>query len=121
MSVSVGRGCSAQFLTNEQYMSKSLGVQSKPSDISKYLNQAYGQLDIWEHWCFCATDECNTDSCFAQWQYAYHPQHRNRHYNFDFYEPSYWGTSYNHAGHATYSTIFSSLLPLVFITFMTLF
>jgi hypothetical protein len=40
----VGRGCSAQFLTNEQYMSKALGVQSKPSDISKYMNRGYGMV-----------------------------------------------------------------------------
>lgn len=40
----VGRGCSGQFLTDEQYMSRSLGVQSKPSETAHYLPRTYDKV-----------------------------------------------------------------------------
>ncbi|KAI6190386.1 hypothetical protein M3Y97_00112100 [Aphelenchoides bicaudatus] len=91
INLGVGRGCSGQFLTDEQYSSRSLGVQSRPSEAAHYLPHSYDKYDIHEHWCFCASDYCNVESCFVEWRYSssygYSPltpqrKHQNS-YNYD--------------------------------------
>ncbi|CAD5232714.1 unnamed protein product [Bursaphelenchus xylophilus] len=102
VTLGVGRGCSGQFLTDEQYMSRSLGVQSKMSETAHYLPRTYDKYEIWEHWCFCAADYCNVESCYNEWRYSsgfgYAPLNphrrthsRRRHDNSYDYHNSYWG------------------------------
>ncbi|CAI5453391.1 unnamed protein product [Caenorhabditis angaria] len=61
----VGRGCSASFLTDDQHLHLGLGSHSRPSDVGEYLPRDFEQYDITEHWCFCATDKCNSEDCYA--------------------------------------------------------
>uniref|UniRef100_A0A9J2Q3G0 Uncharacterized protein n=1 Tax=Ascaris lumbricoides TaxID=6252 RepID=A0A9J2Q3G0_ASCLU len=140
----VGRGCSSQFLTNDQHAQLGLGAHSKVSEISNYLSSNFDMVclsspisvsaavtclnvsffgsffgrgnnfcylirahpfesglakartlatilfDITEHWCFCASDECNQQSCFSRRvdDYTSLP-HKRRHYSFD----NYWITN----------------------------
>jgi len=72
-NLGVGKGCSAQFLSDEQYNRRELGVYSKPSIVSNYLSHDFDKYDIHEYWCFCVGSKCNTDNCFNQWRYnSYH-------------------------------------------------
>ncbi|CAB3397955.1 unnamed protein product [Caenorhabditis bovis] len=61
----VGRGCSAHFLTDDQHLHLGLGSHSRPSHIGSYLPKEFDQMDITEHWCFCATDKCNSEDCYS--------------------------------------------------------
>ncbi|KHN82506.1 hypothetical protein Tcan_16684 [Toxocara canis] len=83
----VGRGCSSQFLTNDQHAQLGLGAHSKVSEIGNYLSSNFDMFDITEHWCFCASDECNQQSCFNTIadEYSGVP-YKRRQYTFD----NYW-------------------------------
>ncbi|KAI6199191.1 Protein F16B3.3, isoform b [Aphelenchoides besseyi] len=70
LTLGVSRGCSGQFLTDEQYVSRSLGVQSRLSESAHRLPRAYDKFQIFEHWCFCASDYCNVNSCYDEWRYS---------------------------------------------------
>uniref|UniRef100_A0A8R1EH99 Uncharacterized protein n=1 Tax=Caenorhabditis japonica TaxID=281687 RepID=A0A8R1EH99_CAEJA len=61
----VGRGCSANFLTDDQHLHLGLGAHSRPSHVGEYLPHDFDQFDITEHWCFCATEKCNSEECFS--------------------------------------------------------
>ncbi|CCD69556.1 Homolog of Odr-2 (Two) [Caenorhabditis elegans] len=61
----VGRGCSASFLTDDQHLHLGLGAHSRPSHVGEYLPHDFDQFDITEHWCFCATEKCNSEDCFS--------------------------------------------------------
>ncbi|VDN53989.1 unnamed protein product [Dracunculus medinensis] len=82
----VGRGCSSQFLTNDQHSQIILGSHSKISPIRNYLSVNFDMFDISEHWCFCINDACNTHKCFENYSnYLGSPLKRRQHF-FD----SYW-------------------------------
>ncbi|EPB78176.1 hypothetical protein ANCCEY_02723 [Ancylostoma ceylanicum] len=66
MMRSVGRGCSSHFLTDDQHMHLGLGTHTKPSEVGTYLPADFDKLEIYEHWCFCATDYCNTQVCYSR-------------------------------------------------------
>ncbi|KAK6756712.1 hypothetical protein RB195_014879 [Necator americanus] len=63
-TLGVGRGCSSHFLTDDQHMHLGLGTHTKPSQVGTYLPADFDKLEIYEHWCFCATDYCNTQVCY---------------------------------------------------------
>ncbi|WKY12461.1 hypothetical protein Q1695_003778 [Nippostrongylus brasiliensis] len=65
-TLGVGRGCSSHFLTDDQHMHLGLGTHSKPSQVGSYLPTDFDKLEIFEHWCFCATDYCNTQVCYSR-------------------------------------------------------
>lgn len=65
-TLGIGRGCSSQFLTDDQHMHLGLGTHSKPSEVGTYLPTDFDKLEIYEHWCFCATDYCNTQQCYSK-------------------------------------------------------
>ncbi|TKR86967.1 hypothetical protein L596_011456 [Steinernema carpocapsae] len=69
----VGRGCSSQFLTDDQHSHLGLGTHAKVSDIGNYLSNNFDKLDITEHWCFCVTNKCNTQKCFTQPIFSRYP------------------------------------------------
>ncbi|CAI4222910.1 unnamed protein product [Auanema sp. JU1783] len=64
-NLGVGRGCSSHFLTDDQHMHLGLGTNSKISEIGEYLPHDFDKMEITEHWCFCATDKCNSHKCFS--------------------------------------------------------
>uniref|UniRef100_A0A0K0E015 Uncharacterized protein n=1 Tax=Strongyloides stercoralis TaxID=6248 RepID=A0A0K0E015_STRER len=68
LTLGVGRGCSSQFLSEEQYMSRGLGIYSGKSNIGKHLTQNFDKYSLTEHWCFCDTDKCNYDHCFTDFK-----------------------------------------------------
>ncbi|MFH4976666.1 hypothetical protein AB6A40_003375 [Gnathostoma spinigerum] len=86
----VGRGCSSQFLTDEQYAQIGLGTHSKISEVSSYLPSKFDVFDINEHWCFCATDQCNKDTCYSQISDLLSVTYKKRDYGFDIYN---WWTN----------------------------
>ncbi|MCP9264749.1 Protein F16B3.3, isoform b [Dirofilaria immitis] len=53
------RGCSSQFMTNDQHSQLGLGSHSRISQIGNYLSSEFDMYDIMEHWCFCANNQCN--------------------------------------------------------------
>uniref|UniRef100_A0AC35UIS2 Uncharacterized protein n=1 Tax=Rhabditophanes sp. KR3021 TaxID=114890 RepID=A0AC35UIS2_9BILA len=63
----LGRGCSSQFLSEEQYMSRGLGVYSGKSYIGKHLTQNFDKYDLQENWCFCDSLKCNYQNCFRDY------------------------------------------------------
>uniref|UniRef100_A0A7I5EDE4 Protein quiver n=1 Tax=Haemonchus contortus TaxID=6289 RepID=A0A7I5EDE4_HAECO len=65
-TLGVGRGCSSQFLTDDQHMHLGLGTHTKLSEVGTYLPADFDKLEIFEHWCFCATDYCNTQVCYSR-------------------------------------------------------
>ncbi|KIH57267.1 hypothetical protein ANCDUO_12543, partial [Ancylostoma duodenale] len=65
-TLGVGRGCSSHFLTDDQHMHLGLGTHTKPSEVGTYLPADFDKLEIYEHWCFCATDYCNTQVCYSR-------------------------------------------------------
>ncbi|KJH45594.1 hypothetical protein DICVIV_08364 [Dictyocaulus viviparus] len=65
-TLGIGRGCSSHFLTDDQHMHLGLGTHTKLSQIGTYLPTDFDRLDIYEHWCFCATDHCNTQMCYSR-------------------------------------------------------
>ncbi|CEF64146.1 Hypothetical protein SRAE_1000240100 [Strongyloides ratti] len=68
ITLGVGRGCSSQFLSEEQYMSRGLGIYSGKSNVGKHLTQNFDKYALTEHWCFCDTDKCNYDHCFTDFR-----------------------------------------------------
>uniref|UniRef100_A0A0K0EV06 Uncharacterized protein n=1 Tax=Strongyloides venezuelensis TaxID=75913 RepID=A0A0K0EV06_STRVS len=68
VTLGVGRGCSSQFLSEEQYMSRGLGIYSGKSNVGKHLSQNFDKYSLTEHWCFCDTDKCNYDHCFTDYR-----------------------------------------------------
>ncbi|KHJ83210.1 hypothetical protein OESDEN_17093 [Oesophagostomum dentatum] len=62
----VGRGCSSHFLTDDQHMHLGLGTHTRLSEVGTYLPADFDKLEIYEHWCFCATDYCNTQMCYSR-------------------------------------------------------
>ncbi|KAE9415865.1 hypothetical protein Angca_000591, partial [Angiostrongylus cantonensis] len=65
-TLGIGRGCSNHFLTDDQHMHLGLGTHTKPSEVGTYLPTDFDKLEIYEHWCFCATDHCNTQMCYSR-------------------------------------------------------
>uniref|UniRef100_A0A0R3RW00 Caenorhabditis elegans ly-6-related family-containing protein n=1 Tax=Elaeophora elaphi TaxID=1147741 RepID=A0A0R3RW00_9BILA len=78
------RGCSSQFLTSDQHSQLGLGPHSRVSQIGNYLSSEFDMYDITEHWCFCATDQCNEKSCYNGKLYSEFTSKR-RQYLFDKY------------------------------------
>ncbi|VDM19882.1 unnamed protein product [Wuchereria bancrofti] len=78
------RGCSSQFLTRDQHSQIGLGPHSRISQISNYLSSEFDMYDIAEHWCFCATDQCNEKSCYNANPYSESTSKRRQHF-FDKY------------------------------------
>ncbi|VDO20882.1 Uncharacterized protein BM_BM3405 [Brugia malayi] len=78
------RGCSSQFLTRDQHSQIGLGPHSRVSQIGNYLSSEFDMYDIAEHWCFCATDQCNGKSCYSANSYSESTSKRRQHF-FDKY------------------------------------
>ncbi|KAI6225501.1 hypothetical protein M3Y99_01332300 [Aphelenchoides fujianensis] len=130
LTLGVARGCSGSFLTDEQYVSRHLGVQSRPSASADYLPRSYDKYDISEHWCFCASDYCNVNSCFDEWRYSnaygYAPLNTQRRYQpasghdrrreSDYYS-EYWHHFYN-AAPSSRTSIFSLVSSFLFFLFV---
>ncbi|PIO75211.1 hypothetical protein TELCIR_02752, partial [Teladorsagia circumcincta] len=43
----VGRGCSSQFLTDDQHMHLGLGTHTKPSEVGTYLPADFDKLEYY--------------------------------------------------------------------------
>ncbi|CAJ0939227.1 unnamed protein product, partial [Mesorhabditis belari] len=69
-TLGVGRGCSSSFLTDDQHLHLGLGSHSKLSQVGEYLPHDFDKYDIYEHWCFCANDKCNMETCYSQSPYG---------------------------------------------------
>ncbi|VDK69951.1 unnamed protein product [Litomosoides sigmodontis] len=74
------RGCSSQFLTSDQHSQLGLGSHSRVSQIGNYLSSEFDMYDIVEHWCFCATDQCNEKSCYNAKSHSEFTSKRHQHF-----------------------------------------
>ncbi|GMS80306.1 hypothetical protein PENTCL1PPCAC_2481, partial [Pristionchus entomophagus] len=76
----VVRGCSSQYMTEDQHAHMGLGVHSKTTDIR--LPADFDQYDIVEHWCYCASEYCNTQSCYNNRRYSMRRNDRRRDHDY---------------------------------------
>ncbi|CAJ0568420.1 unnamed protein product, partial [Mesorhabditis spiculigera] len=90
-TLGVGRGCSSSFLTDEQHLHLGFGGHSKLSQVGDRLPTEFDKYDIYEHWCFCATDKCNKETCYSHpyGSYDYPGQYVARRGSYPY--QSYWG------------------------------
>uniref|UniRef100_A0A0N4ZRP7 Uncharacterized protein n=1 Tax=Parastrongyloides trichosuri TaxID=131310 RepID=A0A0N4ZRP7_PARTI len=94
-TLGVGRGCSSMFLSEEQYMSRGLGIYSGKSNVGKHLTQNFDKYELTEHWCFCDTDKCNYEHCFTDFR---------RHHIAAKQQSSIWNNNYDNSPYPSYET-----------------
>uniref|UniRef100_A0AC34RLY9 Caenorhabditis elegans ly-6-related family-containing protein n=1 Tax=Panagrolaimus sp. JU765 TaxID=591449 RepID=A0AC34RLY9_9BILA len=121
-NLGIGRGCSAQFLSDEQYNQRALGVYTKPSMVSQYLSHDFDKYDIHEFWCFCAGSRCNTDECFSHW--TSHQSYHHGYYRTGGRRASqpFWNDPYHSGYYNNSSTFFKNIsLSILFIVVLIFF